>query len=90
VQLIGQLPRVPDRSFQDARPSGAGGDAKRSLTTAKHGKFQKLSGKEMKMVPVLVVPKAQGESLGVGRLIPDLLDAGNLRKENIIHAISPS
>jgi hypothetical protein len=90
VQLVGQLPGTPHRSFQEAGPSGAGGDAKRGLAAAEYGKFQELSGKEMKVVPIRVVSEAQSEGLGVGRLIPDLLEAGNVRKENIIHAISPS
>ena len=42
------------------------------------------------MVPIRVVAEAQSEGLGVRRFIPDLLEAGYIRKENIIHAISPS
>jgi hypothetical protein len=44
----------------------------------------------MKVIAIGVIPEVQSEGLGVVRLIPDLLEAGNVRKENIIHAISPS
>jgi hypothetical protein len=84
------LPRAPHCRFQGAGPSRAGGDAEGRLTAAEYGKFQKLSGKEVELVSILVVPEAQSEGLGVGRFIPDLFETGNIRKENIIHAISPS
>ena len=57
MQRIGQLPGAPDRGFQCVRPSRARGDAKWSLSVAKHGQLKELPGRKWKSPPFFKLRK---------------------------------
>ena len=88
VEPFVDLPQLaPYRRLKASATCRTGCETKRGLSITKYGQLHKLPGQERELLHILVVTKAQSESLCVQGLVAYLHDSCDAGEKNIIHSI---